>query len=185
MKAAIALSLLILAVVGGLVAARGEDAPEDPRLQSGAKRYAAYVREESRSLAVARAARDALGARIYEGRLAPAAGGTTDPIAVVHAAAAVMSRDGRGDTALLDVESHAAGAAAAFDAIRDALWARDQGLVGEVDERIATLRAELDRHRRGDGFVPVARLGLAARGRLQSALDALAWRLTVAARALE
>jgi iron uptake system EfeUOB component EfeO/EfeM len=71
----------------------------------------------------------------------------------------------------------------AFDAIRDALWARDKGLVGSIDERMATLRSELDRHRRGNGFAKT--LGQADRRRLQAALDAWAWRLDLAATKLE
>ena len=72
----------------------------------------------------------------------------------------------------------------AFDGVRDALWARDKGLVGSIDERCATLRAELDRHRRGDGFRSATTLPTADRRRLQAALDAWAWRLDLAAERL-
>ena len=183
-----ALALVLLALGGGFVAARGAGSPpvqDDPLLQSGIKRYAAYVREETASLRAAEWDKDALGARIYAGRIAPSVeGGVDDPVAVALAAAALLSKDARGDTALLDIESHAAGATAAFDAIRDAVWARDRGLVGLVDDRMATLREELDRHRRGAGFVPIARVSPAAKRRLLAALDALAWRYTAATRAL-
>ena len=68
----------------------------------------------------------------------------------------------------------------AFDAIRDAVWARDRGLTGSIDERLAGLRLELDRHRRGRRFRPAATLSTPDRWRLAAALDAYAWRLSLA-----
>jgi iron uptake system EfeUOB component EfeO/EfeM len=111
---------------------------------------------------------------------------STAPLAVAHAAARVLSLDARRVTEqpLVDVESHAAGAGIAFDAIRDALWSRDKGLVGSIDERLATVRVELDAHRRGAGFAAAARLPMAERRRLAAALDAFAWRLELAAERL-
>ncbi len=167
---------------GGATAARAED----PLLRSGATRYAAYLRAEAASLPAARRAGDRLAVRLHEGRLAPVAGRVprrVDPRAAVSAAARLLSLDARnlGSTDLLDVEARAAGAAVAFDAIRDALWARDKGLTGSIDERLAGLRAELDRHRRGRRFRPVASLPTGDRRRLQAALDAYAWRLSLAA----
>ena len=103
-------------------------------------------------------------------------------LAAVEAAARLLSADARNlpATDLLAVEARVAGAAVAFDAIRDALWARDRGLTGSIDERLAGLRAELDRHRRGHRFRPAAGLRVADRRRLAAALDAYAWRLSLA-----
>lgn len=161
-------------------------AADDPLLRSGATRYAAYLRAEAASLAAARRSGDAVAVRLHEGRLAPAGGRVprrVDPVAAVRAAARLLSLDARhaGSAELLGVEARAAGAAVAFDAIRDALWARDKGLTGSIDERLAGLRSELDRHRRGAGFRGVARLATADRRRLAAALDAYAWRLSLAA----
>ena len=160
----------------------------DPLLVSGQQRYDAYVRTERESMRLMVAAGDHEAARIHRERVRPAsvaAGLSSDtpkPVKVTRAAARVLSLDGRraGEVALVDVESHAAGSAVAFDAIRDAVWARDKGLVGSIDERIAGLRAELDRHRRGAGFAPASSLAVEDRRRLAAALDALAWRLQIA-----
>src|SRR5687767_12058457 len=101
-SAAAVLAVVLLALGGGFVAARGAGDPpgsDDPLLASGAKRYAAYVREETRSLRAAEWDRDAIGARIYRGRIAPSAEvGVEDPVAVALAAAALLSQDARGDT---------------------------------------------------------------------------------------
>jgi hypothetical protein len=189
------LLLLVPVLLGAAVFAAprlgAEEAPPrpDPLLVSGQHRYDAYVRAERESMRAMIASRDAVGARIHRERLRPAsvAAGvsseTPSPLDVVRAASQVLSLDGRGvgSRSLLDLESHAAGAGAAFDGIRDALWARDQGLVGSIDERFAGLRAELDAHRRGSGFVAAHRLRTEDERRLAAALDALAWRLRVAA----
>ena len=154
-------------------------------LVSGRTRYAAYVRAEThRRSASASAPGTPRGrASTPAGSSRPAALAPGEPVAVARAAAAVLSLDARdvGRRALLDVESHAAGAAVAFDAVRDALWARDKGLVGSIDERLAGLRTELDRHRRGEGFRSSGALATADRRRLAAALDAFAWRLDLAA----
>jgi hypothetical protein len=181
------------ALAAGLVFASGSRSTErrgpDPLLAAGAKRYAATMRDERASLQAARAAGDALAVRLHRGRLAPAdRAGVADPLAVVRAAVALLSGDARSlgpAVSLLDVEGHAAGTALAFDAIRDAVWARDRGLVGAIDERAAHLRAELDRHRRGQGYRPMPAPGTAARRSLEAALDAWAWRLNVAVTTLE
>jgi hypothetical protein len=170
-------------------------APRDPQLvrllRGGEERYRAYVAVELGSLRERQGAGDAVGARVHRARLAPAlAAGRgrprADPISVNRAAARVLSVDARGvgSRPLLDLESRLAGVGAAFDGVRDALWARDQGFVGSIDERLATVRAELDPHRRGTGFVPASRLTLSQRRRLAASLDALAWRLDLAARSL-
>jgi hypothetical protein len=186
-------ALLALAVLAGagltLAPARESEAPRstgDPQLRSGATRYAAYLRAEAASLAGARRAGDTLAVRLHEGRLAPVGGrvpARVDAVAAVHAAARLLSLDARhtGARGLLGVEARAAGAAVGFDAIRDALWARDKGLTGSIDERLAGLRAELDRHRRGTGFRRARSLRTADRRRLAAALDAYAWRLSLAA----
>jgi hypothetical protein len=190
---AFAAAALAAAAVAGaglaLAPAREPAAPPggpDPLLRSGALRYAAYLRAEAASLDAARRAGDRLAARMHEGRLAPAGGrvpSRVDAVAAVGAAARLLSLDARRlPTAdLLGVEARAAGAAVAFDAIRDALWARDKGLTGSIDERLAGLRAELDRHRRGRRFRAAATLPTAERRRLAAALDAYAWRLSLAA----
>ena len=151
-------------------------------LQRGEVRYGAFVRAERSSLRDRRAAGDEAAVRVHLGRLEPVRRArSTEPAAVVRAAAATVSLDARelGRVGLLDVESHVQGAALAFDAIRDAVWARDQGLAGAVDERVALVREELDRHRRGEGFLSAGAIGPDARRRLAAALDALAWRLTL------
>ena len=183
---------LVLAVAIVALAARrsadGDERRADPRQQqmlvSGRTRYAAYVRAETTSLRERERAGDPEGARIHAGRVEPARrAGSREPIAVARAAAGMLSLDARdvGRRSLLDVESHTAGAAVAFDAVRDALWARDKGLVGSIDERLAGLRTELDRHRRGEGFRSSGALATADRRRLAAALDAFAWRLGLAA----
>lgn len=183
---------LVLAVaIVGLATRRsagGEERRADPRqeemLVSGRLRYAAYVRTETASLRERERAGDPEGARIHAGRVEPVRrAGSRHPIAVARAAAGMLSLDARdvGRRALLDVESHTAGAAVAFDAVRDALWARDKGLVGSIDERLAGLRTELGRHRRGEGFRSSGALATADRRRLAAALDAFAWRLGLAA----
>ena len=188
--------LPVLLVLAGFSATRlaAEEAPPrpNPLLESGAERYAAYVRAERASMREMVALGDETGARIHRERLRPAsvASGLSaeppEPVELARAASSVLSLDGRraGEVALLDVESHTAGSGVAFDAIRDAVWARDRGLVGSIDERIAGLRAELDRHRRGAGFVPASSLRTADKRRLAAALDALAWRLAIAAERL-
>ncbi|HEX2084802.1 MAG TPA: hypothetical protein VHF89_03900 [Solirubrobacteraceae bacterium] len=188
-----ALGLVLLAALAGagmtLAPASERAAPDpsaDPRLRSGAGRYAAYLRAEAASLQAARRAGDRLAVQLHEGRLAPVGGrvpAEVDPIAAVTAASRMLSLDAReaGNRDLLGVEARTAGAAVAFDAVRDALWARDKGLTGSIDERLANLRAELDRHRRADRFRPASRLGTADRRRLAAALDAYAWRLSLAA----
>jgi iron uptake system EfeUOB component EfeO/EfeM len=185
-------ALLAGAAFATAIGAREAEPKPDPLLVSGGKRYAAYVRAERASMQEMVAVGDGQAARIHRERLRPAsvaAGLSSEapkPIAVASAASSVLSLDGRraGEVALLDVESHVAGSGVAFDAVRDALWARDKGLVGSIDERIAGLRTELDRHRRGAGFVPARSLRVADRRRLAAALDALAWRLELAAEKL-
>ena len=186
--------LIVLAVfaaaaagAGFAAATGGGDAPaHDPLLQSGAKRYGAYLRAEAASLVAARRAGDHLAVRVHAGRLAPVGRHVPeriDPIAAVESASRLLSVDAR-DVAkhdLLGVEARVAGAAVAFDAVRDALWARDQGLTGSIDERRAGLLAELAHHRRGSGFRPAGTLRTADRRRLAAALDAYAWRLKLAA----
>jgi hypothetical protein len=187
-----ALLVVAAALAGAGLALAPARAPEeaargaDPLLRSGAERYGAYLRAEATSLAAARRSGDRVAIRLHEGRLAPAGGrapARVDAVAAVHAAAPLLSLDARrlGTTDLLDVEARAAGAAIAFDAVRDALWASDKGLTGSIDERLAGLRAELDRHRRGGGFRATAALPTADRRRLAAALDAYAWRLSLAA----
>lgn len=193
---ALFLLLSLVAIAAALSAAQlfAREAPPkpDPLLVSGHQRYDAYVRAERTSMRAMVAAGDRAAARIHRERLRPAgvAAGlsseTPSPLTVTRAAARVLSLDGRraGEIPLLDVESHTAGSGAAFDAIRDALWARDKGLVGSIDERLAGLRTELDRHRHGARFVPPESLRTADRRRLAAALDALAWRLALAAERL-
>ena len=152
-------------------------------LRSGAARHDAWLRAERSSLRMAERAGDRRGVVIHGGRVA-AAGGTADPLAAARAASDVLARDARelGRRPLLVVEAHAMGAGLAFDGVRDALWeTSDRGLVGSIDERVSALHDVLDRHRRGGGFVPASRLGAAERRRLAEALDALAYRLGVAA----
>jgi hypothetical protein len=181
-------ALLLGALFAAQLAAREAPPRRDPLLVSGQQRYDAYVRVERASMREMVAAGDGEAARIHRERLRPASvaaglsSGTPEPLEVTEAASRVLSLDGRraGEVALLDVESHTAGSGAAFDAIRDALWARDKGLVGSIDERLAGLRTELDRHRRGAGFVAAQSLRTADRRRLAAALDALAWRLEIA-----
>jgi hypothetical protein len=172
----------------GATAAKPRDQQLVRLLDGGEERYRAYVEVEAASLRDLEAARDTVGARVHRARLAPAveAGRQRDPLAVSRAAARVLSVDARGvgSRPLLDLESRLTGVGAAFDGIRDALWSRDQGFVGSIDERLATVRAELEPLRRGDGFVPATKLTLAQRRRLAAALDALAWRLDLAAREL-
>jgi hypothetical protein len=193
--AAAALTVRLAADGSASGAAAATRPPEDPRLagllRSGEARYRAYVSAELASLRDRRAARDAAGARVHARRLAPAVAAgrgrpSAEPLAVSRAAARVLSVDARsaGSAPLLDVEAHVAGAGVAFDGIRDALWSQDQGFVGSIDERLATVRAELEPHRRGSGFVPPSRLTLSERRRLAAALDALAWRLDLASREL-
>ena len=185
----IVLPALALVAAGAALFAGDAESRPDPLLVSGEQRYGAYVRAERESMRAMVAAGDEQAARIHRERVRPAgvaAGLSSDvpqPLKVARAASRVLSLDARrlGEVALLDVESHTAGSGVAFDAIRDALWARDKGLVGSIDDRLAGLRTELDRHRRGDGFVAPARVAVADRRRLAAALDALAWRLELAA----
>src|SRR5687767_13953153 len=150
----LAAALLALALLAGagLTLATARQSPDrpaaDPLLRSGAARYSAYLRAEAASLGPARRSGDAFAARLHEGRLAPVGGrvpARVDPVAAVRAAARLLSLDARKASAraLLGVEARAAGAAVAFYAIRDALWARDKGMTGSIDERLAGLRAEL------------------------------------------
>ena len=198
MRRRIVLIVLPVVLASGAVFAAALGAKEapprpNPLLEAGEARYAAYVRAERASMREMVAAGDPLAARIHRERLRPASvasGLSSEPpeaVAVARAAARVLSLDGRraGEVALLDVESHAAGAGVAFDAIRDAVWAKDRGLVGSIDERLAGLRDELDRHRRGDGFASARRLATPDRRRLAAALDAAAWRLDIAADRLD
>ena len=189
---AAALAVAALAAAGFVLApapAREREDPRrgaDPLLRSGALRYGAYLRAEAASLAAARRSGDRLAVRLHRGRLAPVGGRhpqRVDAVAAVNEAARLLSLDARhtASAGLLDVEARVAGAAIAFDAIRDALWARDKGLTGSIDERLAGLRTELDRHRRGTGFRRAGSLGIADRRRLAAALDAYAWRLSLAA----
>lgn len=188
----IVLPLLLAFAASAPLFVRDAESRPDPLLVSGQQRYDAYVRTERESMRAMVTAGDRDGARIHRERLRPAsvaAGLSSDtprPLQVTRAAARVLSLDGRrtGPVDLLDVESHTAGSGVAFDAIRDALWARDKGLVGSIDERLAGLRTELDRHRRGAGFVLASSLRVADRRRLAAALDALAWRLELAAEKL-
>jgi hypothetical protein len=185
----LAATALGLAGAGLALATAGEDGlprtAGDPLLESGATRYTAYLRAETASLRAARRSGDRLAVRLHAGRLAPAGGvdpESIDPLAAVDAAVRLLSLDARhaGSAGLLGVEARVAGAAVAFDAIRDALWARDRGMTGSIDERLAGLRAELDRHRRGQGFRPASSLSTPDRRRLAAALDAYAWRLSLA-----
>ncbi|HEX8086075.1 MAG TPA: hypothetical protein VF529_17410 [Solirubrobacteraceae bacterium] len=188
-KGVIALLAACAAALGGgfAVATSRDDAPAtsaDPLLRSGAVRYAAYLRAEESSLAASRREGDRLAVRLHAGRLAPVGGSVpdrVDPVAAVDAAARLLSRDARDLPDLLAVEARVAGAAVAFDAIRDALWARDKGLTGSIDERLAGLRTELDHHRRGSRFRAASSLPTPDRRRLAAALDAYAWRLSLAA----
>ncbi len=160
---------------------------QDALLRGGEGRYAAYVRAERASLVERERAGDPEGATIHANRIAPALrAGSGRALPLVRAAARVLSLDARriGRQSQLDVESHAAGAGVAFDAARDALWARDRAMTGAIDERLAGLRTELDRHRRGTGFVSSGALDTGERRLLAAALDALAWRLTLAAERL-
>ncbi len=184
------LAAAALAGAGLAVATGGGSEPraagDNALLRSGAARYLAYLRAEASSLAGARRTGGRLAQRLHEGRLAPVGGSvprTLDTVAAVRSAARLLSLDARNvaTAGLLGVEARVAGAAVAFDAIRDALWARDKGLTGSIDERLAGLRAELDRHRRGARFRPAAALETADRRRLAAALDAYAWRLSLAA----
>lgn len=181
-----ALSALAVGLVFAAGSSSDDRVPADPLLVAGGRRYAATIREERTSLHAAQAAGDALAVRLYRGRLLPAdRAGVADPVATTRAASALLSGDARSlgaKVSLLDVEAHAAGAALAFDGIREAVWARDRGLVGAVDERAATLRAELDRYRLGEGYRRMPAPGTPARRSLEAALDAWAWRLEVAAR---
>ncbi len=191
-KLTIAAAILAAALGGAGLALATSGAPEaarptdDPRLRSGAVRYAAYLRAEAGSLRAARRDGDRVAISLHEGRLAPVGArvrGPVDPVAAVTAAARLLSLDARrvGGRDLVGVEARVAGAAVAFDAVRDALWARDKGLTGSIDERLAGLRAELDRHRRGTRFRAARTLTTADRRRLAAALDAYAWRLSLAA----
>ena len=105
------------------------------------------------------------------------------PRRAVLAAAGLLSADARSvrSTPLVGIEARVAGAALAFDGVRDALWDRDKGLTGSIDERLSTVRAELDRHRRGRGFRSSADLPIGDARSLAAALDAYAWRLSLAA----
>ncbi len=191
-KITIAAAILAAALGGAglaLATSRAPDAAhrtDDPRLRAGAVRYAAYLRAEAGSLRVARRDGDRLAVRLHEGRLAPVGvrvRGAVDAVAAVTASARLLSLDARqaGSRDLLGVEARVGGAAVAFDAVRDALWARDKGLTGSIDERLAGLRAELDRHRRGERFRGARTIPTADRRRLAAALDAYAWRLSLAA----
>src|SRR5688500_17496230 len=122
----LAATALGLAGAGLALATAGEDglprAARDPLLQSGAKRYSAYLRAETASLRAARGSGDRLAARLHAGRVAPAAGADAervDPLAAVDAAVRLLSLDARhaGAAGLLGVEARVAGAAVAFDAI--------------------------------------------------------------------
>ena len=162
-------------------------AEREALLRSGAARHDAWLRAERSSLRVARRSGDRRGVVIHGGRVA-AAGGAADPLAAARSASDVLARDARdvGRRPLLAVEAHAMGAGLAFDGVRDALWeTSDRGLVGSIDERVAQLHDALDRHRRGGGFVPASRLSATERRRLSEALDALAYRLGLAADRLE
>ena len=158
-------------------------------MRSGAARHDAWLRAELTSLRDARASGDRTGVAIHGGRTAAAtAAGAPDERpdarAVAREASRMLSLDARsvGARPLLELEAHAMGAGLAFDGVRDALWeTSDKGLVGSIDERIALLRDELDRHRQGAGFTPASRLSASDRRRLAGALDALAYRLGLAA----
>jgi hypothetical protein len=157
-------------------------------LLSGASRHESWMRAELQSMHGVERAGDWDAARLYRDRLAVAfAAGAPkrDPsgLMLTRAAASVLSLDARnvGRYGLVQIESHAMGAGLAFDGIRDALWeTADKGLVGSIDERIALLRDELQRHRRGEGYVSSGQLSLEDRRRLAGALDALAYRLVLA-----
>jgi len=179
----------VAAGAGGLAISSESEPKPDPLLVSGAQRYEAYVRAERDSMRSMVAAGDQEAARIHRERLRPAseAAGLSDstpgPVEVVSAASSILSLDGRrvGEVALLDVESHAAGSGVAFDGIRDALWARDKGLGRSSDERVAGVRTEIGRHRRGEGLRAAGSLSPAHRPRPRAALDALASRPRTAA----
>jgi hypothetical protein len=157
----------------------------DPQLRSGAARYAAYVRAELPSLRAAKRARDWDAVVLHAGRIAPAGrdrSGVADTLAAVRRAARLLEADARhaGERSLLGVEARVAGAAVAFDAIRDAVWSTDDGLVGSIDERLREARSQLDRHRRGGGFVGAGSLRARDRRALAEALHEYAWRLALA-----
>lgn len=162
-------------------------------LRSGAERHESWVKAELQSMRAVERAGDWDAARFHRDRLAVAyAAGAPkrdpDGLTLARAAASVLSLDARniGRHGLVEVESHAMGAGLAFDGMRDALWeTADKGLVGSIDERIALLRDELERHRRGEGYVASGRLTIADRRRLAGALDALAYRLGLAADRLD
>jgi hypothetical protein len=187
-----ALLALLLAVVLVVRPPAGEADGDRPAnasaLRSGESRYVAFVRAETASLRAGRSAGDEAAERIHLGRLVPARRArSTEPVTVVRAATAMLSLDARavGRTGLLDLENHVHGAGLALDAVRDALWATDETMVGAVDERLAHVREEIDRHRVGEGFPSAGALEPADRRRLAAALDALAWRLTLAADRVE
>ena len=184
----LALPALLLAVVLVVRPPSGEADGDRPAnasaLRSGESRYVAFVRAETASLREGRSAGDDAAERIHLGRLVPTRRArSTEPVTVVRAAAAMLSLDARGvgRTGLLDLENHVHGAGLALDAVRDAMWAADETSVGAIDERLAHVRDEIDRHRVGEGFLSAGALEPGDRRRLAAALDALAWRLTLAA----
>jgi hypothetical protein len=123
---------------------RGSYSPaSQAALASGTARYAAYVRAELASLEDRRRVGDRAGAAIHEARLAPLGDATArdiDPFAVNRRAAELLEEEAEAPGA--DAEHRVAGAFAAFEAIRDALWrGRRKVLVGRIDERFAAARA--------------------------------------------
>ncbi len=192
----LALVLIALAAATGCGADPERRAAPPPPADPGLTRYRAYVAAEAASLAERVSVRAFDDARVHAGRLAPLARATgavellaVDRIeparapalgrvalrsarapvtraAVVRAAARSLEA-ARASGDLEDVEARVDGAAVAFDSVRDEVWARDQGLVGSIDERLERVRRELRRER------PDAR-------RLDARLHALAWRLELA-----
>jgi hypothetical protein len=199
--------LLLVAISAVLVAAafavalhlQGDDASSREReammerrqalLRSGMARHESWMEAELQSMRDVEQAGDSDAAEIHRDRLAIAfAAGAPkrdpDGLTLTREAAKILSLDARETDrrGLLEIEAHAMGAGLAFDGIRDALWeTADKGLVGSIDERIALVRDELERHRRGEGYVAAGQLSLQDRRRLAGALDALAYRLGLAA----
>jgi hypothetical protein len=191
-----ALPLLVAAALGAGCGGGDAGPAPAPAPEPGLQRYRAYAAAEAASLAERVRAGAYADARVHAGRLAPLARATgavellaVDRIeparapalgrvalrsarapvtrtAVVRAAARSLEA-ARSSADLEDVEARVDGAAVAFDSIRDEVWARDQGLVGSIDERLERVRRELRRER------PDAR-------RLDARLHALAWRLELA-----
>ncbi|BBL78632.1 hypothetical protein RxyAA322_04860 [Rubrobacter xylanophilus] len=88
-------------------------------------------------------------------------------------------------TDLYDIWANVQGSEAAFERLKPALEKEDPALVEEVEAGFDEVYAELERYRRGDGWVSYTKLGEEERRRLSQKVDALAEPLSRVGKVLE